>query len=422
MRRAVKIAGVGCVGVLALASVGQWLTGYYHDQQLDAWLQQLHSVPGLSAVWEPDTNNWLQRDGALQLTLEPQLVWQLSAGAWQPAAPVTLQWNVSQQLWPFYISGRAYLDSDVGAYQQLRLQQGIASIPHKLRWHINGLTRHFDTRLAVAGFELEQDGLQLTMAPLQLLLEGRGDRLSLQLQWQGGKRQRQDRADWQVEPLSVVQDWHQQDGFWVTQHQQWQLQGLTLPAVGVEVRQLAWQLTRQDDEAASRLDLTAQLACQQCQWAGGDVLVQQLQAQLQFRHLDRLAYQALWNGPMTGAVAQWQKLAALQQLVSAGMTVTIPEAAVHYNGGELQVSADLQLARDPRPVLSVASLFSRLEGQAQLTASEALIRQWPNAQAIQQWQQAGYLQPVAQGWSSRLQAKDGRVTLNGTALPVQSVR
>ena len=419
MRALIKVAVAGVVGLLGIAVAGQWLTAYQHDKQLTAWLAALNSVPGVQAQWHPDANTWLQRDGDLQLTLQPDVVRQLSAGLLQPASATVWQWNIRQQLWPFYISGRAYLDPEVGRYQQLILEHGMAAVPHKLRWHVYGLTQRFDTRFEMSRFQIDAEP-GLTVAPLKLALAGSRDRLSLSLDWQG-MTPTVAAASWRIAPLRAAADWRLQEGEWQLQQQQGAVEAVSLTS-GLQVTQLDWAFQRLPGREHQRQTLALNLACAQCHWPQGEVDIEQLQVQLQLLDLDSSALQALVQGPVQGAMAQWQKLAALQQLAAQGGTLNLPQFTMTFNQGALQLAGKLALQANPAPLLSVPALLSRLEGALELQASDRLLALWPNQTTVQQWQRAGYLQQQDGGWHSALRATAGRVSINGVVLEAQSTK
>lgn len=411
------VAGAALIG----AGLGAcWYTGSEFDRQLAQQSIKLREQSGIELQWQPSRSNLLHRDGEMRLVIGPDALAQLDSEL-SHGEPIVVAFKVEGVILPLYVKSHLLLDTEQGSLAPLLASQGLKEWRLELSSLTNLLTQGSQSRLDIAAFSLKHEQGKMTFQPLQADysgdLVGNGQ---MTLNWAGmSLHETQSGADMVLADLKGSAELRDVDGSWLSPQSDMTLASFSLqqPQDGLRVSlQRLTSHSRLEGEDAQTLSNRYQIQLAALDMANDtdSLALTDAKLDLEVKGLDLAGYQALQELSAEGSLDQQALLAALDQVLGRGLTLTLTDLSSRLNGEPASLTGELTLAST-----TLASLageedgMKALSGLFQLNLSEGMGEAVPQlAPMLLQLQQLGYLKVQQSNLKAELKLQQGKLTVN----------
>ncbi|MCS3455218.1 uncharacterized protein YdgA (DUF945 family) [Aeromonas sp. BIGb0405] len=408
------VAGAALIG----AGLGAcWYTGSEFDRQLAQQIIKLREQSGIELQWQPSRSNLLHRDGEMRLIIGPEALAQLDDEL-SHGEPIMLAFKVEGLILPLYVKSHLLLDTEQGSLAPLLASQGLKEWRLELSSLTNLLTQGSQSKLNIAALSLKHEQGKMTFQPLQA--DYSGDLVGnghMTLNWAGmSLHETQSGADMVLADLKGSAELRDVDGSWLSPQSDMTLASFSLqqPQDGLRVSlQRLTSHSRLEGEDAQTLSNRYQIQLAALDMANDtdNLALTDAKLDLEVKGLDLAGYQAL---SAEGNLDQQALLAALDQVLGRGLTLTLTDLSSRLNGEPASLTGELTLAST-----TLASLageedgMKALSGLFQLNLSEGMGEAVPQlAPMLLQLQQLGYLKVQQSNLKAELKLQEGKLTVN----------
>ena len=425
------IAAVVGVFVLGAGYLGAcWLTGNIYDQQLQQRMQLWNQQPGTQVEWQPGDAGLWHRDGVLHVTLSAERVQHYApflADLQSEPQPLELFIQVQQGVGALTIQGQAQVDSSRGSLASWLKQAKLQSLPHQVNWQFNAINQHLQGDVRLDPWKVVTDEGRVEFALLKLQASGTLDQQAdIQLEWDGMSAGNEATQLVHLAPVRSEIRFENNAGIWLSPAYHVQLAGVRYvsPEQNFTLQQLDGQgaIEEQGSEADRRLNIQFNSKVELVEMKGQqqNFTIDKMALGLDLQNIDKQGYLALLQSQQASTLGQMQTLAAMQQIASKGLAVTLDTLTLDYNKANFHAQGNVALSADQRPVLGLPQLLARLQAQLDLVAMPELVAQLPNGEAmLKPMLSQGYVKQGNDGkLSSQLKLTGGKATANGVALPL----
>jgi hypothetical protein len=411
------VAGSALIG----AGLGAcWYTGSEFDRQLAQQIIKLREQSGIELQWQPSRSNLLHRDGEMRLIIGPEALAQLDDEL-SHGEPIMLAFKVEGLILPLYVKSHLLLDTEQGSLAPLLASQGLKEWRLELSSLTNLLTQGSQSKLNIAALSLKHEQGKMTFQPLQA--DYSGDLVGnghMTLNWAGmSLHETQSGADMVLADLKGSAELRDVDGSWLSPQSDMTLASFSLqqPQDGLRVSlQRLTSHSRLEGEDAQTLSNRYQIQLAALDMANDtdSLALTDAKLDLEVKGLDLAGYQALQALSAEGNLDQQALLAALDQVLGRGLTLTLTDLSSRLNGEPASLTGELTLAST-----TLASLageedgMKALSGLFQLNLSEGMGEAVPQlAPMLLQLQQLGYLKVQQSNLKAELKLQEGKLTVN----------
>jgi hypothetical protein len=411
------VAGAALIG----AGLGAcWYTGSEFDRQLAQQIIKLREQSGIELQWQPSRSNLLHRDGEMRLIIGPEALAQLDDEL-SHGEPIMLAFKVEGLILPLYVKSHLLLDTEQGSLAPLLASQGLKEWRLELSSLTNLLTQGSQSKLNIAALSLKHEQGKMTFQPLQA--DYSGDLVGnghMTLNWAGmSLHETQSGADMVLADLKGSAELRDVDGSWLSPQSDMTLASFSLqqPQDGLRVSlQRLTSHSRLEGEDAQTLSNRYQIQLAALDMANDtdNLALTDAKLDLEVKGLDLAGYQALQALSAEGNLDQQALLAALDQVLGRGLTLTLTDLSSRLNGEPASLTGELTLAST-----TLASLageedgMKALSGLFQLNLSEGMGEAVPQlAPMLLQLQQLGYLKVQQSNLKAELKLQEGKLTVN----------
>jgi hypothetical protein len=411
------VAGAALIG----AGLGAcWYTGSEFDRQLAQQIIKLREQSGIELQWQPSRSNLLHRDGEMRLIIGPEALAQLDDEL-SHGEPIMLAFKVEGLILPLYVKSHLLLDTEQGSLAPLLASQGLKEWRLELSSLTNLLTQGSQSKLNIAALSLKHEQGKMTFQPLQA--DYSGDLVGnghMTLNWAGmSLHETQSGADMVLADLKGSAELRDVDGSWLSPQSDMTLASFSLqqPQDGLRVSlQRLTSHSRLEGEDAQTLSNRYQIQLAALDMANDtdSLALTDAKLDLEVKGLDLAGYQALQALSAEGSLDQQALLAALDQVLGRGLTLTLTDLSSRLNGEPASLTGELTLAST-----TLASLageedgMKALSGLFQLNLSEGMGEAVPQlAPMLLQLQQLGYLKVQQSNLKAELKLQEGKLTVN----------